>query len=165
MNEAAILGELQGGLWHTTHPSRFQQILLQKAIVPEPNIPDEDRWCTASGPKNYPYVRTLGGVSLFDFKNFDPVSYAERCPLSTWYEFVPFRKLWQCAVWIEIDRLLAAANLISGTDLLARWKHDAAYGHMIMPFIEAAISAIFPSRRSDEHLSFERTKMLLNPSN
>jgi hypothetical protein len=89
-------------------------------------------------------VRTLGGVSLFDFKNFDPVSYAERCPLSTWYEFVPFRKLWQCAVWIEIDRLLAAANLISGTDLLARWKHDAAYGHMIMPFIEAAYIGNLP---------------------
>jgi len=27
MNETVVLQELQGGLWHTTPPSRFQQIV------------------------------------------------------------------------------------------------------------------------------------------
>ncbi len=138
MNETVVLQELQGGLWHTTHPSRFQQIVEHGAIVPEPDIPDAERWCTGSGQKHYPYVRTLGGVSLFDFEGFDPASYAEKCPISNWHEFVPFRKLWQCAVWIEIDRERAASKLVSGADLTARWKSEAAYGHMIMPYIEAA---------------------------
>ncbi len=41
-------------------------------------------------------------------------------------------------MWIEIDRIQASLRLISGPDLVARWKADGAYGHNIMPYIEAA---------------------------
>jgi hypothetical protein len=132
------LSELCGGLWHTTHPERFKAILASGALLPDPEVPDADRWGTSQGPDHYPYVRTLGGVSLFDFDQFDAEAYSEKYPLSCWYEFVPYRQRWGCSVWIEIDRLRVGLQLISGPQLLARWKADKAYGHNIMPFIEAA---------------------------
>lgn len=135
---AFILEQLQGRLWHTTHPDRFQSILKCGAIIPEPNISENERWKTSGGSDYYPYVRTIDGVSLFDFDNFDPCSYSEKYPLSSWHEFVPYRQEWGCAVWIELDREQVADNLISASDLVARWKSEKAYRHTIMPYIEAA---------------------------
>src|ERR1035438_2777123 len=67
--------ELCSGLWHMTHLDRFQSIFAGGSILPEPNIPDSDRWKTSQGKDHYPYVRTLGGVSLFDFDQFDAHRY------------------------------------------------------------------------------------------
>ncbi len=133
-----VLQELYGRLWHTTHPDRYQRILTNGAILPEPDIPDRERWGTSLGKDYYPYVRTLGGVSLFDFDQFDPDAYHERCPSSSWATFVPYRTEWGCSVWIEIDRdRVAPPQLISAFDLLAKWK-AGGLGHKIMPEIEAA---------------------------
>lgn len=115
-------------------------------ILPEPDIPDSERWKTRSGKEYYPYVRMLGGVSLFDFSAFDPEIYSHEYPLSTWREFVPFRSTWNCAVWIEIDRKLVTDQLITGPDLVTRWKQDQAHGHTIMPYIEAAHIGPIPQR-------------------
>jgi len=139
-----ILAELCGRLWHTTHPDRFKNILIIGAILPEPDIPDRDRWKTSRGKDFYPFVRTLRGVSLFDFDHFDPESYAEKNPMSSWHNFVPYRKDWGLSVWIEIDRELVAPKFISGTDLVARWKSAGAYRHTIMPYIEAAYLGPLP---------------------
>lgn len=133
-----ILNILYGGLWHTTHPERFKHIIVSSAILPEPDIPDSERWKTERGKEYYPYVRSLGGVSLFDFDYFEPDSYLEEYPLCSWREFVPFRKCWDVAVWIEIDRECVSSNLISASDLLEQWKSNKAYKHTIMPRIEAA---------------------------
>jgi hypothetical protein len=138
MKRDLILPELCGRLWHTTHPDRFKSILVSGAILPEPDIPDRERYCTGGGKEHYPYVRTLGGVSLFDFAQFDPDEYEIRCPSSSWAYFVPHHLHWERAVWIEIDREQVSPKLISGRDLLSKWKADAAYGHNIMPEIEAA---------------------------
>jgi len=78
-----VLNELKGSLWHTTNLSRFKQIVKDGGISPHPPVPDEERWCTNAGPDGYHFVRTLNGVSLFDFENFDEVSYSERCPSSS----------------------------------------------------------------------------------
>lgn len=139
-----ILPELCGRLWHTTHPDRFMSIRMIGAILPEPDIPDSERWSTSGGRDRYPYVRTLGGVSLFDFRQFapddfehtNPNGYTTRFPSSDLGAFIPYRTDWGCSVWIEIDRDRVAHQLISGPDLLARWKSDSAYGHKIMPEIE-----------------------------
>jgi hypothetical protein len=133
-----LLPELCGGLWHTTHPDRFKSILSGGAILPEPNIPDGDRYCTGLGKDHYPYVRTLGGVSLFDFNGFDTDAYTNEYPSSTWATFVPYRTDWGSSVWIEINREQVAPDLISGFELLAKWKSDGAHGHNIMPEIEVA---------------------------
>ncbi len=74
-----VLRELHGRLWHTTHPDRFRDILTSGAILPNPKMPERDRWCTSLGPDHYPYVRTLDGVSLFDFDKFDAETYSIRC--------------------------------------------------------------------------------------
>ena len=134
----SIWTELDGGLWHSTHPERFLSILEHGAIVPEPKIHDRDRWKTSSGKEFYPYVRYIGGVSLFDFHQFDPKSYESAYPLSNWYAFVPYVKRSNGAVWIEINRERISGSLLSGCDLLSKWKSDHAYKHAIMPLIEAA---------------------------
>jgi hypothetical protein len=132
-----ILTELYGRLWHTTHPDRFEGILISGAILPEPPIPNPDGWKTLGGEGYRSYARKLYGVSLFDFDQFDPESYSRKCPMSSWYEFVPYRRGWGRSVWIEIDREQVAPQFISGSDLVARWNSDKAYGHNFMPYIEA----------------------------
>lgn len=141
-----VLKELNGRLWHTTHPDRFSAIINSGGILPEPDISDRDRWKTSQGKEFYPYVRTIGGVSLFDFNNFDPESYGQKYPISSWRTFVPFRMEWGCSVWIEINRVQVAAQLISTTDLVAKWNSDRAYRHTIMPHIEAAHLGLLPRR-------------------
>jgi hypothetical protein len=140
-----VLTELFGGLWHTTHPDRFTSILNSGVILPEPpGLADRDRWKMSAGTEYHSYVHTLGGVSLFDFYEFDPESYAKKYPLSSWHTFVPYQTEWACAVWIEIDREVAMPKLISGSDLVAMWKEEEAYRHTIMPYIEAAYLGSLP---------------------
>jgi hypothetical protein len=139
------LAKLLGGLWHTTHPDRFDAILKSGAILPEPNIPDNERWGALADREHLPYVRFLGGVSLFEFEGFDPEPYRERCPSSCWAYFVPFHSVWERAVWIEIDRSkMTPPTYISGSELLNRWKAESAYGHNFMPEIEAAYLGPLP---------------------
>ena len=139
-----VLKELHGRLWHTTHPDRFKSILKIGSILPEPENPNPDRWTTIDGGDYCPYARKLGGISLFDFDQFDPERYAARCPMSSWYVFVPYREDWGSSVWIEIDRERVAPQLISASDLVTRWNSDKAYRHNFMPYIEAVHLGALP---------------------
>jgi hypothetical protein len=139
-----FLRELHDKLWHSTHPERFLGIMQCGSILPEPNIPNCDRWKTVRGPEFYPYVRFIGGVSLFDFRRFDPQAYQATCPLSNWHEFVPCREDWPGAVWIEIDRGQLGPDFVPGDELVVRWKSDKAYRHTLMPQIEAAYLGPLP---------------------
>lgn len=96
--------ELMGGLWHTTSLERFNRILEFGAISPAPDIPDSERCCTRGGSATYPYVRHIGGVSLFDFEDFNPEIYSEKYPASSWSFFVPQCEKYDQTVWIEINR-------------------------------------------------------------
>jgi hypothetical protein len=129
---------LLDGLWHTTSVDRFESIRRVGAILPEPSIPDSERYGTAQGPKGYSYVRHLGGVSLFDFTAFDEDTYLKLYPLSNWKEFVPCRSCWNAAIWIELDRSLLAPKLIDGKALLQKCVDSGAWKHRLMPAIEAA---------------------------
>ena len=145
MSPAKAIQILGGGLWHTTSEARFEGIRSAKAILAEPPIPETERWATRCGPAGWPYVRKLGGVSLFDFAGFCPRTYEAKYPLSSWTEFVPFRWEWGASVWIEIDRKGAAAKLVGPADLVDRWKREKAYRHRIMPHIEACFLGDLPS--------------------
>lgn len=57
---------LGNGIWHATHPQRFVSIMTEE-LKAEPALSDQNRWKTSRGPEFYPFVRTIGGVSLFDF--------------------------------------------------------------------------------------------------
>lgn len=129
---------LHGGLWHTTHPDRLLSIVEAQAILVEPDIDDRERSNTASGPKNYPISRTIGGISLFDFDGFHPESYEKQFPMSSWRFFVPYVRDWQGSVWLEIEREVVRERLVSPAALLSKWKNEGLHGHNILPGLEAA---------------------------
>jgi len=130
--------KLNNRLWHTTKVEHYSKIIECGFLLPEPEICDKDRWKTANGQKNYPFVRTLGGVSLFEFNEFDPDEYSKQYPSSSWDTFIPYRKEWKETIWIEIDKDEVGDNFICGNNLLKMWKDKKAYRHTVMPVIEAA---------------------------
>lgn len=141
---ALVLKELVGNLWHTTYPDRFQDILASGAILPESGIQNWKAVGVGYGEDCCSYAHKLGGVSLFDFDQFDQTGYETKYPLSSWDAFVPY--LWDCgAVWIEIDREKVAPGLISASNLVDRWNSDKAYKHNIMPYVEAVYLGPLPS--------------------
>jgi hypothetical protein len=94
MERTRIMQErLLGGLWHTTRPDRFASILVTGCVSATPDIPDRERWM-ASKPEHYPFVRWLGGVSLFDFDGFEEEEYERAHPVCNWYDFVPHLGKW-----------------------------------------------------------------------
>jgi hypothetical protein len=137
MEREIIWRELYGGLWHTTRPDRFAGILESGAILPNPDIPEKERWGTAIGEEGYPYVRTLNGVSLFDFYQFDRQSYDEKYPGSSLYYFVPCQLQWDSAVWIEVDREKIGPDFLSAIELMEKWKSGNSC-RRFMAEIEAA---------------------------
>ncbi|TKB57060.1 MAG: hypothetical protein E8D49_14295 [Nitrospira sp.] len=128
---------LREGIWHTTSVERFEGILAAGSILPEPPIPDRDRWGTAFGPSHYPFVRSIGAVSVFDFSGFDETTYEEKYPNSMWRIFVPCFSKWDESIWIELDRSAIRDKFIDGKALIERWKQKELRGN-IMPIIEAA---------------------------
>jgi len=141
MTLAVILAELHGGLWHTTHPDHFKQILASGGILPDPGV---SNWKAIGDEDCCSYAHKLGGVSLFDFEQFDPESYQQRYRLSSWDTFVPYLEKWGGAVWIEIDREKVESNLISRFDLVDKWNSDGAHKHNFMPEIEAVHLGLLP---------------------
>lgn len=133
-----LLEFLRIGIWHTTSVDRFEGILAEGSILPEPPILDLERWGTAAGPALYPFVRGMGGVSLFDFSDFDEVGYEEKYPFSMWRTFVPCFSKWDEAIWIELDRYAMKDSFIDGKSVVDLWKRRGELGRNIMPIIEAA---------------------------
>lgn len=153
--------DLKNRVWHTTNLERFQQILIDKAILPEPpTIIDSERWKTNKGAELYPYVRVIGGVSLFDFRNFDENKYSEEYPFSSWRTFVPRVRKWDKVVWIGIDTEAVKNNLIFGHELVKRWKQQEAYKHTIMPIIEIAHIGAVPTTSFSTVLAYSKDKPL-----
>lgn len=138
MGQNRFPAELFGGLWHSTSLERYHIILETGAILPNPDIPDPERWGAGNEPGHIPLVRFLGGVSLFDFTNFEPDVYRTRYPASRWQYFVPNQEKFKKTVWIEISRKCVSDQLISRSDLLQKWKDEKLHGHNFMPMIEAA---------------------------
>lgn len=136
---------LKDSVWHTTSVERFNGIILTGSILPEPPIDDSGRWGTACGKEMYPYVRRLGGVSLFDFTGFDEVKYGKMFPVSNWSAFVPCCSKWDESIWIKINTNAIQESFIDGVALLNRWKKEGSYQNRIMPRIESAHIGPLPS--------------------
>lgn len=134
------------GLWHSTNYEGYEGIVRSGAILSEPDIPDCDRWCVSQGAEHYPYVRSLGGVSLFDFRNFEPLKYSKKYPVSSWQTFVPLDSTGGLDFWLEVDRSAVTRSLISGKALVDQWKQDCAFGNNLMPIIEVAHIGPVPLR-------------------
>ncbi|MGN7611905.1 hypothetical protein ACQZV8_07440 [Magnetococcales bacterium HHB-1] len=129
---------LRDSYWHVTYLDRYQKIVEDGYIDPEPDLDDKERWSTAEGPDHYPFVRKLGGVSIFDFHGFDEKKYIEKYPFSMWGAFIPCPRNKTECVWIEIKVDQLGDKFISGKDLLDKWKRKNSYANKIMPLIECA---------------------------
>ncbi len=139
MTEAEGVKELLGGLWHTTTLPRYRGIIKVGAILPNPEIPDSERWWADPESPHRPYVRHLGGVSLFDLSDFDPETYNEHYPISPWRAFIPFQEGQRVAVWLEVDRSKVSASYITPKGLEERWSQEGDVGRFtFMPRIEGA---------------------------
>tara|TARA_R110000824_G_scaffold381173_1_gene573811 strand:+ start:672 stop:1217 length:546 start_codon:yes stop_codon:yes gene_type:complete len=134
---------LQTGIWHVTHPDRFEGI-MNEGLKPEPNIPNTERWKTSRGPKFYPFVRKIGGVSLFDFRKFDPNIYCTTHPMSNWHQFVPHPKDWGGAVWICINQAALGLRFLSADEVVKRWDTTGNYRNTVMPRIECCCTGDIP---------------------
>jgi hypothetical protein len=147
---------LRNGIWHETSVERYKSILLAGNILPNPPIPEAERWGTSRGPDFHPYVRRIGGVSLFDFRNFNEIEYSERYPSSSWRYFVPCFKKWDTAVWIELNPQLIQEQFIDGIKLLADWKRIRPVPGNLMPMIEAAHVGPIPIAAFSRALKYDR---------
>lgn len=155
MKHQDVLAELVDGVWHTTNQDRFLRIRECGAILPDPNISEHERWGTAVGREGYPYVRSIGGVSLFDFRGFAAESYSAEYRASSWETFVPCLDSWDSAVWIEIDHESLGSAFISGVELLAKRNAEGSC-RRIMPLIEAAHIGPLPCRAFKRTFSVRR---------
>ena len=138
-----VWDELCIGLWHSTTPECFKNILETGVIDPEPQIPDNERWSTGGGPELYPYCRSIGGVSLFEFEDIDMGTYNEEYPISDWRTFLRGRDDQVATVWISIDKAKLGDNFLSGRDALEGWR-CGNLGRRIMPLIEACHKGVLP---------------------
>ena len=146
---------LLNSLWHSTSTDRYKKILESGAILQEPEILDCDRWGTIEGKEHYPLVRHLGGISLFDFHDFDEDEYSRKFPVSSWSYFVPGQNKWTQTVWIKIDRSVVAENLMTGAELMKKWKDEELFGHPIMPYIECAHIGPLPTSNLGKVLLYD----------
>lgn len=112
-----ISNRLAGSLWHTTSVARFGSILATGFIMVEPGLPEKERY------GGDPFVRSLGGVSLFDFPaGFDFEKYNAEIPTNSLGEFVPFKRSWGHSVWLRLDTDALALGIRSGKAIRALWK-------------------------------------------
>lgn len=139
--EKRVLAEINRGYWHTTPEDRFNEILEKGDISPSPDLPNKTK-----DPEKFSYARSLGGVSLFDLRDFDPISYSTRCRSSSWRAFIPILQNCDSAIWIEILEELLPAPIVSGKGLYQKQNDENAHKHKIMPFIEAAYIGAIPSK-------------------
>lgn len=129
--------------WHCTSENRYQQIVREGYIEPNPStVPNHERW-KSQNPEYYSFVRKLKGVSLFDLKEFSEEDYSKKYPLSSWYEFLPICRKFGDTIWLEIS-LGKGDAYFSGKQLLQKWKTEGAYKNTIMPEIEAAYIGKIP---------------------
>lgn len=145
MMDNFIQQNLLGKLWHTTLPERFNEILRTGFIKSEPDIPDNQRYGTGCGPDYYPYVRHLGGISLFQFPSrFNLDVYLEEIPTASLEQFIPFNRSIGEAIWLEIDSDTLSEDFISGQEVRGRWRKEEAYAHKFIAELEAAYVGDLP---------------------
>jgi len=138
-----VFDELMGSLWHVTGNQTFGRILSTGEIHPEPPIANKLRWATARGPDYYPYCRSLGGVSLFDFRDVDWDWMAERNQLRHWLKFLSGRECWEAAIWLAIDIDQIEDGFISAGDVRQGWLSGNLHRRW-MPGIEACHKGAIP---------------------
>lgn len=127
-------------IWHVTSKTNFERIISDGEIKAEPDIPDELRYATFKGLSYYPLVRSLGGISLFDFT----VQEQSAVHYRTAIEFPPYSCSEESSVriWIEIDRDSIIDRIRPNDYLKKIWKDGNQHRRFIPVYEIAVIGAI-----------------------
>ncbi|MBL3594827.1 hypothetical protein JMM63_04460 [Rhodovulum sulfidophilum] len=108
---------LLGSFWHTTSSARFERIIQSGFIMADPPLPEAERY------GGMPFVRSLGGVSIFDFpSNFSFEKYEAELPGNSIGEFIPFKRLWGSSIWLRINTDMVSNALKSGREIRDLWR-------------------------------------------
>ena len=142
--------ELFGSVWHTTSLERYSMIVGDGCIKANPDIPDSERWGTKLGEKYFPFVRSLGGISVFDFRDFDAGA-------TDWATFVPCRTEWQSAVWIEVDISKLGDSFKSAQSIRQLW-HQMGSTRKFITQIEGAVIGSIPTLAFKQVLVYDTQK-------
>lgn len=143
----ALWHELRGGLWHSTPSHRFRKIVEAREIQSDPPLPGEFVWHNRNGTS---YARSIGGVSLFDFRDADWQRLCDFGQQDGWVQFFRAQQIStpidECVstVWLAMDRT-RLRNFHSIADVTA---HRCASGKALatkwMPCIEACVVGPIP---------------------
>lgn len=147
---------LRDAYWHCTSVENYSAIILCGNILPEP-VSLTRRWGEGLGPEFFPFVRTLGGVSVFDFYGFNPEKYSSDFPSSSWRTFVPGRENWERTIWIKLSRDRMPGTFLSGLDFKALQEERYAFKNKLMPRIECAHLGPIPISAFIEVLQYEKS--------
>ncbi len=122
--------QLKGKVWHSTSILNAKEIVAHGEILANPDIEAERRWGGTCESK-YPFVRTLGGISLFDFRL--PKAHSNDL-LVRW---VPCHVNLTATVWFEIDTSKLQGFFLSAEETRIRWQ-EAGMDRQFMPHLEAS---------------------------
>jgi len=147
---------LLNAYWHTTSIENYQSILECGNILPESSNFDH-RWAEGLGSSHYPFVRTLGGVSIFDFHGFDPQDYSKKFPLSSWHVFVPSQRDTNSAIWIKLLPERMPGEFINGLELKKLQEDKNALRNRLMPRIECAHIGPIPLSSFIEVIRYDKS--------
>ncbi|HIF9218062.1 TPA: hypothetical protein ACX6QF_003606 [Photobacterium damselae] len=129
-------------------------IINDGCIQANPNIPDNERWGTKLGEKYYPFVRSLGGVSVFDFREFDVQVHNNKFG-NDWATFIPCRSDWQSTIWIELDISKLGNNFKSGQTIREMW-HKMKSSRKFISKVEGAVIGSIPISAFKQVLIYEK---------
>lgn len=147
--------ELYGKVWHSTSMPRYEMIKAERKIIPNPDLPDSERWGTYLGPDFYPFVRSIGAVSVFDFRFFNVEQYTRNYGLSNWATFAPCHTNLDETVWIEIDTTSLKDSFLSGQAIRELW-HETNSTRKFITIIEGAVIGEIPESTFKKVLLYQR---------
>ncbi|PKG86490.1 hypothetical protein CXF85_01950 [Colwellia sp. 75C3] len=122
--------KLKGKVWHSTSFDNAVKIIKSGSILSNPNISTEDKW-GGNSETDYPFVKSIGGISLFDFRL--PESHSSELL----YRWVPCQVKFSKTVWFEIDTSKLHSCFLSAEDTLVKWE-KAGMTRNYMPYLEAS---------------------------
>jgi hypothetical protein len=125
-----VPNELKGKIWHSTSKELALEIYSHGYIIFDPSIDESKRWGGKS-KSTHPFVRSIGGISLFDFRL--PSSHVSEIL----YSFIPCRTGWPQTVWLEINHFYLGDMFSSAEETRIRWI-EAGMNRQYMPKLEAA---------------------------
>lgn len=152
-----IPNQLKNGVWHTTSVERYKSILKTGFILPEPDIPEEGRWGGGLDENKHPFVRSIGGVSLFDFRNLNQKNNENKCLSTGWHSFVPVQRAWKQAIWININELVLGEEYYCPDALLHKSRVEGNIRKFIVG-VEAAHIGELPVSKFKKVLIYTKSR-------